>query len=71
MRSITNITFIIVPNYFNDVHVRTPVILLKHYKLKFMTMKNDFFLIHAQIYSVKKENSYTLIRYEAPIIRPC
>lgn len=49
-----NNTFIINPNYFNEIHADTIVILHKHI-IKYMSIKNAHsFSIHAQIYSVKR-----------------
>lgn len=49
-----NNTFIIIPNYFDEIHAHTRVI-LHNYIIKYMSMKNaHFFSIHAQIYSVKR-----------------
>lgn len=44
----------IIPNYFNEIHAHTRMILNKHI-IRYMSMKNaQFFSIHAQIYSVKR-----------------
>lgn len=49
-----NNTFMIIPNYFNEIHAHIRVILNKHI-IQYMSMKNaQFFSIHAQIYSVKR-----------------
>lgn len=66
-----NNTFIIIPNYFNEIHAHTRVI-LHNYIIKYMSMKNAHFFFNSctNIFS-KKKLTYNFMRFEAHVVRPC